>query len=201
MSCTHQGGHPGGMQGQGRRLRTAAPGKGPDFFRGQIPTSPCGHQALHPSRGGHQGRHGFFIHRTNPYQGPHQPSEQWSLRQQLAKESLQLRTYRTEFSPLGCGWTPTTGPALAARLYARPLCRDLPCPTEVQWHVPQLLEQWNVCGAVRGWQQAVFLGPYAWRQQRCGLYIPQTSGHRQSQSEIRQALAGDHHTDSLCPVW
>ena len=163
ISCTHQGGHPGGTQGQGRPLLTTAPGKGPDCFRGQIPASPCGHQALHPSRGGQHGRHGFFVHRTNPYQGPHQPSEQWSLHQHLAKESLQLRTYRTEFSLPSSGWTPNTSPALAARLYARPVWRDLPCLTEVQWHVSQLLEQWNVCRAVRGWQHAVVLGPDARR--------------------------------------
>ena len=125
----------------------------------------------------------------------------YAFRQHLAKESLQLRTYRTEFSLPDCRWTPTTGPALTARLYARPVCWDLPCPTEVQWQVPQLLEQWNVCRTVRGWHHAVVLGPDARRQQRCGLSIPQTSGHRQSQSEIRQALAVDHHTDSLCPVW
>ena len=157
--------------------------------------------SLHLSRGGQHGRHGFFVHWTNPYQGPHQPSEQWSLRQHLTKEYLQLRTHKTEFSLPGCRWTPTTGPALAARLYARPVRRDLPCPTEVQWHVPQLLEQQNVCRAFRGWHHAVVLGPDARRQQRCGLSIPQTSWHRQSQSEIRQALSGDHHTDSLCPVW
>ena len=72
--------------------------------------------------GGQHGQQGFFVHQTNPYQGPHQPGEQLSLHQHLAKESLQLRTYRTEFSLPGCQWTPTTGPALAARLYARPLC-------------------------------------------------------------------------------
>ena len=31
-------------------------------------------------------------------------------------------------------------------------------------------------------------------------YLSQISGHRQRQSEIRQALASNHHTDSLCPV-
>ena len=93
------------------------------------------------------------------------------------------------------------GRQLPAQPWQPDFMQGLQCPTEVQWHVPQLLEQRNVCRAFRGWHHAVVLGPDAQRQQRCGLSIPQTSWHRQSQSEIRKALAGDHHTDSLCPVW
>ena len=78
---------------------------------------------------------------------------------------------------------------------------DQPCLTEVQWHVPQWLEQWIVCRPVHGWQHAVVLGPDAWWQRRCGLSLLQISGHHKSQSEIRQALVGDHHTDSLCSIW
>ena len=39
ISCMNRGGHPGSTQGQGRNLRTAALGKGPDRFGGQIPAS------------------------------------------------------------------------------------------------------------------------------------------------------------------
>ena len=34
ISCTHRGGHPGGMEGQGHPLRTAVPGEGPDWPSG-----------------------------------------------------------------------------------------------------------------------------------------------------------------------
>ena len=126
--------------------------------------SPCGHQALYPSRRSQHGRFGCFVHQTNTYQGHHQPSEQWSLCQHLAKESLQLCTHGVEFRLPSCGWTPTTSPVLATRLYTMPVCWDLPWPIEVQWHVPQLLEQWNVCRPVHGWRHAVVLGPDAWQQ-------------------------------------
>ena len=200
ISCTHRGGHPAGTHGQSSALWAVVPGKVPDRFWGQIPASPCGHQALHPSHGGQHCRRGCFVHWTNTYLGHHRLSEQWSLCRRLVEESPQFRTYEPEFHLPGCGWMATSGPALAAGLGKRHVCRDLPCATEVQWHVPQRLEQWNVCRPVRGWQHAVVLGPDTRRQRRCGLPIPQTSGHGESQSEIRQAPASDHHTDSLCPV-
>ena len=132
ISCTHRGGHPGGMQGQGCALWTAAPGKGPDRFGDHIPASPYGHRAFHPSPGGQHSWYGCFVHRTNTYQGHHGPVSNEAFSQRLAEESLQLRTYGPEFGLPGCGWTTTTGPALAARLWVRLVCRDLPCPTEVQ---------------------------------------------------------------------
>ena len=85
-------------------------------------------------------------------------------------------------------------PALASGLDARPLWPTIPYWSAVAC-TPVI-----VCRSVHGWQHAVVLGPDAWRQQRCGLPLLQTSGHHKSQSEIRQALVGDHHTDSLCPV-
>ena len=155
ISCMHQGGHGRDMQGQDRTLRTAVPGKGPNHSGDQIPTSQCGHQALYPSRV--RPARGCFVHRTNPYQGHHWPIDQWSLWWRLAKESLQLRTYGPAFCLPGCGWTPTTGPALAAGLYARPICWVLSCRTEVHWHVPQRLEHWNVCQPFRVWLHAFVL--------------------------------------------
>ena len=166
------GGHHGGTQGQVCALRTAVPGKDPDRLGGQIPASPCGHQAIHPGQGGQHSRRGCFVQWKNTCQGHRRPSEQWSFCQCLAEESLHLCTYGNEFGLPGCGWMATTGPALAARLGARPLCWDLPCPTEVQWHVPKQLEQWNVCRTVRGWQHAVVLGPDTWWQRWCDLPIP-----------------------------
>ena len=174
--------------------------KRPWALRGPNPGSPCGHQALHPSCGGPARLTWMPCHCTNPYQGHHWCSEQWSLCRHLAEESHQLGTYGPEFGLPGCGWMATTCPALAAGLWVRPVCRDLLCHAEGQPHVPQRLEQWNVCRPVCGWEHAVVLGPDAWRQGLCGLTIPQTSGHRESQSDIHLAPAGDHHTDSLCPV-
>ena len=171
-----------------------------DFGAKPESTSPWSHQALHPRHGGQHGRRRCFVQQTNTNQGHHRPSEQWSLCRRLAKESLQLHTYWPEFSLPGCGWMPATSPALAAGLRVRPVCRDLPRPTEDQWHVQQWLEQWNVCQTDWWRQHAVVLGPDVGCQQRCGLPIPQTLGHEGSQSEIHQAPTSNHHTDSLNPV-
>ena len=38
----------------------------------------------------------------------------------------------------------TTGPALAAGLWARPVCWDLPCPTEIQFMGGSMLLSWHL---------------------------------------------------------
>ena len=49
-------------------------GEGPDGFGGQIPASPCGHQAHHPRHRGQHGQLGCVVNRTNSYQGHHRPN-------------------------------------------------------------------------------------------------------------------------------
>ena len=178
--------------------RTALPGEGPDRFRCQLPTSPCGHQALHPSHSPKHSRCGCAVQWTNSHQGHNQPSEQYSLRQLLAKEHLQLCTHGTELSLPGGERVPATSPALAVGLWARRICWDLSCSAEVLWYVPQQLGQWLNSRQVQRQEYAAVLEPDA--QRRCGLPIRQRSGHRESQLVIRQASSGNHHNHSLRPV-
>ena len=75
--------------------------------------------------------------------------------------SFQLCAHGPEPSLLGGGRTTASCPALAAGLYAGPVCKDLPRPVKVRRDVPQQLDQWVVCPTVRGWHHALVLGPDA----------------------------------------
>ena len=83
---------------------------------------------------------------------------------------------------------------LAARFWARHIHRRLPCPNEIQWHMPQRLEKWLDTQPVHGQQYAVVLGPDAQRQQWNGLPVPRAPWNHKSQPDICQASA---HTTPL----
>ena len=65
------------------------------------------------------------------------PGEQWGCDRGLAKVPHQLCTHVAELDLHGGGQLPATCPVLADGLWARHLCRGLPCPHEVLQHIPR----------------------------------------------------------------
>ena len=200
ISCMHQGGHRRDMQGQDRTLRTAVPGKGPNHSGDRIPTSQCGHQALYPNCGG-QHMDALFtgqiptkviiglltneafdgVWQKNPFNFAHMDLH--SVSRDVDGRPL-----------LAQPWQPDFMQGLYAEFYHAVLKSTGMYPSD--WSIGISANHF-VCGCML----LSCTGPAIRWQLRCGLLIPQTSGHRESQSENCQGLACDHHNDSLCPVW